>query len=172
VIQTGKPFSTVEEHQGARAIQNLCSSGQNTFGRSQWGHYRFAGNFLGHYGAAPAEEKIRRVNNLLAQNRKELRARNRQMQDDLKMARDVQLTMLPQQYPSFPCSGSGNSSAFQFTHRYLPTGTVGGDFFSISAVSETEAGVFICDVAGHGVRFRAGDRNDSGAGGRTQIVRA
>jgi serine phosphatase RsbU (regulator of sigma subunit) len=34
----------------------------------------------------------------------------------------------------------------------LPAGTVGGDFFSISALSETEAGVFICDVAGHGVR--------------------
>jgi len=64
----------------------------------------------------------------------------------------VQLTMLPQQYPSFPCTTSSGSSAFQFTHRYLPTGTVGGDFFSISALSETEAGVFICDVAGHGVR--------------------
>jgi sigma-B regulation protein RsbU (phosphoserine phosphatase) len=29
---------------------------------------------------------------------------------------------------------------------------VGGDFFAVSALSETEAGVFICDVAGHGVR--------------------
>jgi serine phosphatase RsbU (regulator of sigma subunit) len=29
---------------------------------------------------------------------------------------------------------------------------VGGDFFAVSALSENEAGVFICDVAGHGVR--------------------
>jgi len=29
---------------------------------------------------------------------------------------------------------------------------VGGDFFSVSALSDTEAVVFICDVAGHGVR--------------------
>src|SRR5436309_1180589 len=99
-----------------------------------------------------AEEKIRRVNGLLAQNRKELRLRNRQMQDDLKMAREVQLTMLPQQYPAFPSVDDPRHSAFEFTHRYLPTGTVGGDFFTISALSETEAGVFICDVAGHGVR--------------------
>jgi len=99
-----------------------------------------------------ADEKVRRVNGLLAQNRKELRARNRQLQDDLKMAREIQLTMLPQQYPAFPKPSSPNESAFQFTHRYYPAGTVGGDFFSISALSETEAGVFICDVAGHGVR--------------------
>jgi sigma-B regulation protein RsbU (phosphoserine phosphatase) len=43
-------------------------------------------------------------------------------------------------------------SAFQFTHRYLPTGAVGGDFFTVSALSDNEASVFICDVAGHGVR--------------------
>ena len=29
---------------------------------------------------------------------------------------------------------------------------MGGDFFAVSALSENEAGVFICDVAGHGVR--------------------
>jgi len=29
---------------------------------------------------------------------------------------------------------------------------VGGDFFAVSALSASEAGVFICDVAGHGVR--------------------
>ena len=29
---------------------------------------------------------------------------------------------------------------------------MGGDFFTVSALSENEAGVFICDVAGHGVR--------------------
>ena len=74
------------------------------------------------------------------------------MEDDLKMAREIQLTMLPQQYPAFPRSASPAESAFQFTHRYLPAGTVGGDFFAVSALSENEAGVFICDVAGHGVR--------------------
>ena len=29
---------------------------------------------------------------------------------------------------------------------------MGGDFFAVSALSENEASVFICDVAGHGVR--------------------
>jgi serine phosphatase RsbU (regulator of sigma subunit) len=60
--------------------------------------------------------------------------------------------MLPQQYPTFPVPGDSARSAFLFTQRYLPAGSVGGDFFTISALSETEAGVFICDVAGHGVK--------------------
>ena len=68
------------------------------------------------------------------------------------MAREIQVTMLPQQYPAFPRSASPSDSVLQFTHRYLPAGTVGGDFFAVSALSEDEAGVFICDVAGHGVR--------------------
>ena len=59
------------------------------------------------------------------------------MEDDLKMAREIQLTMLPQQYPTFPRTALPSESAFQFTHRYLPAGTVGGDFFAVSALSET-----------------------------------
>jgi serine phosphatase RsbU (regulator of sigma subunit) len=43
-------------------------------------------------------------------------------------------------------------SAFQFVHRYQPAETVSGDFFSLSALSDDEVGVFICDVTGHGVR--------------------
>jgi sigma-B regulation protein RsbU (phosphoserine phosphatase) len=152
VIQTGKSFNTVEEHQppgkGKMYVQvvktPLISPNGDIVG--------LQGIFWDITEQRLAEEKIRRVNGLLAQNRKELRARNRQMQEDLKMARDVQLTMLPQVYPAFPPGAADGSSAFQFTHRYLPTGAVGGDFFSISALSETEAGVFICDVAGHGVR--------------------
>ena len=74
------------------------------------------------------------------------------MEDDLKMAREIQLTMLPQQYPVFPRGANAADSALQFTHRYLPTSAVGGDFFTVSALSDNEASVFICDVAGHGVR--------------------
>ncbi|HAO78874.1 MAG TPA: hypothetical protein DCQ92_07855, partial [Verrucomicrobia subdivision 3 bacterium] len=44
------------------------------------------------------------------------------------------------------------NSAFQFVHRYEPAESVSGDFFSVSAISGTEVGVFICDVTGHGIR--------------------
>jgi sigma-B regulation protein RsbU (phosphoserine phosphatase) len=99
-----------------------------------------------------AEEKARQAYELLRQSREELQARNLEMEEDLKMAREIQLAMLPQQYPEFPRAGAHGTSAFQFTHRYLPANNVGGDFFTVSALSETEAGIFICDVAGHNVR--------------------
>jgi serine phosphatase RsbU (regulator of sigma subunit) len=37
-------------------------------------------------------------------------------------------------------------------HRYQPAESVSGDFFSITPISDTEVGVFICDVTGHGIR--------------------
>lgn len=99
-----------------------------------------------------AEERIRKANLALAHSQQELKTRNMQMEEDLRMAREIQLTMLPQQYPTFPKAARPEESRFQFAHRYLPTGTIGGDFISIAPYSDTEAGVFICDVAGHGVR--------------------
>jgi phosphoserine phosphatase RsbU/P len=152
VLETGEPYETVEEHQPPGG-QKMYVQVVKTPLRGDDGKITgLQGIFWDITEQRLADEKVRRVNSLLAQNRKELRARNRQMQDDLKMAREIQLTMLPQQYPAFPKPSVPDKSAFQFTHRYFPAGTVGGDFFSISALSETEAGVFICDVAGHGVR--------------------
>ncbi len=99
-----------------------------------------------------AEERIRLANAELARSQEELRLKNAVLEANLKMAREIQLAMLPQQLPTFPRSAAPAESAFQFTHRYHPSGTVGGDFFSVTALSDTEAAVFICDVAGHDVR--------------------
>ena len=99
-----------------------------------------------------AEEQIRRATGELSRSREELRAKNSLLEENLRTAREIQLTMLPQQYPSFPQSAPAELSAFQFVHRYQPAESVSGDFFSISAISDTEVGVFICDVTGHGVR--------------------
>jgi len=99
-----------------------------------------------------AEEQIRRTTAELSRSREELRAKNQLMEDNLRMAREIQTAMLPQQYPVFPQTAAPEQSAFQFSHRYQPAEAVSGDFFSVAQISDTEAGVFICDVAGHGVR--------------------
>jgi len=99
-----------------------------------------------------AEERIRAANAELARSQEELRQKNAVLEENLVMAREIQLAMLPQQLPTFPIGASPAESSFKFTHRYHPSGTVGGDFFSVSALSDAEAAVFICDVAGHGVR--------------------
>ena len=152
VMQTGKPYETVEEHQPPGRDKMYVQVVKTPLHGADGTIIGLQGIFWDITQQRLADEKIRRVNALLAQNRKELRLKNAQMEDDLRMAREIQLTMLPQQYPAFPHSASPSQSAFQFTHRYLPAGTVGGDFFAVSALSASEAGVFICDVAGHGVR--------------------
>lgn len=74
-----------------------------------------------------------------------------QMDQELALAREVQFALLPQSYPRFPRSATEAASALKFSHSYLPEGRVGGDFFTISQLSDTQAGVLICDVMGHGV---------------------
>ncbi|MEW6158356.1 MAG: SpoIIE family protein phosphatase, partial [Verrucomicrobiota bacterium] len=99
-----------------------------------------------------AEERLNRAHSELAASREELRLKNDQMEDDLRMAREFQQAILPQQYPVFPPGVDPQKSLLQFCHRYFPSGAVGGDFFNVIALSDAKAGVFICDVMGHGVR--------------------
>ena len=99
-----------------------------------------------------AEEQIRRTTGELARSREETRAKNLIMEENLRTAREIQLTMLTQQKKSIPRDVPPEQSAFQFTHRYQPAETVSGDFFNILALSDAEVGVLICDVTGHGVR--------------------
>ena len=83
----------------------------------------------------------------------QLHERNAQLTDDLDMAREVQQALLPQTYPEIPPPRMAASMGrLRFDHRYRPSAAVGGDFFNVDAVSETCAGVFVCDVMGHGMR--------------------
>jgi sigma-B regulation protein RsbU (phosphoserine phosphatase) len=68
------------------------------------------------------------------------------------MARDIQQVFLPQKYPSFPRGLTLQESWLRFCHWYEPAEQVGGDFFCVLPLSDTDAGVFICDVLGHGLR--------------------
>ncbi len=45
-----------------------------------------------------------------------------------------------------------NAEAKFILQGYRPNGAVGGDFFDVLSLSDTCAGLFICDVMGHGVR--------------------
>ncbi len=152
IMATGRPFETVEENRRPDGDRSYVQVVKTPL-------YDTTGHVIGLQGIfwditvqKVADERIRQANADLASSREELRLKNDVMEENLKMAREIQLSMLPQQYPVLPRGAAPAESAFQFTHRYQPSGTVGGDFFSISALSDTEVAVFICDVAGHGVR--------------------
>ncbi|MCU0771000.1 MAG: fused response regulator/phosphatase [Verrucomicrobia bacterium] len=96
----------------------------------------------------------RAIQSALTQKRlaEQVEAYHAQLAADLDVARRLQQSLLPQSYPVFPRSVLPGQSALRFEHRFFWTTQLGGDFFSVQALSDTQAGVLICDVMGHGVR--------------------
>lgn len=82
----------------------------------------------------------------------ELRTKNKELEDELRMAREIQQALLPHHYPRFSDGVHPFSEALHFTHCYRPATALSGDFFDVLRLSDSEAGVFICDVMGHGPR--------------------
>jgi sigma-B regulation protein RsbU (phosphoserine phosphatase) len=94
----------------------------------------------------------KRAEEQLAKYAEELREKNAQLEADLEIARELQNALLPQQFPLFPSFASPEESALRFHHFFSPSSAVGGDFFQVFQISDSIAGVLICDVMGHGVR--------------------
>ena len=83
---------------------------------------------------------------------REIRLKNEQIEEDLRLSRELQQAMLPANYPVFLPRMPHGTDVFRFHHYYRPYSLVGGDFFHIIKLGDRSAGVFIADVMGHGVR--------------------
>ena len=94
----------------------------------------------------------RQLEDRLAESTAELRRKNSQMEADMAMARQVQVALLPHQYPVAPAGVSAEHSLVRFCHRWIPSSAVAGDFFAVLPVVPMSAAVLLCDVMGHGVR--------------------
>jgi len=80
----------------------------------------------------------------LSQSEEILRKKNRIMERELDYAQVIIRMLLPSEAPVFPWVRS--------CFRYIPLDEIGGDFFSFHPLGDGEnLGVFIGDVAGHGV---------------------
>ncbi|HTQ50569.1 MAG TPA: SpoIIE family protein phosphatase [Candidatus Acidoferrales bacterium] len=152
VIETGQTYEIVEDHHPLGQEKTTIQVVKTPLYSADGSIIGIQGIFWDITAQKMAEEQIRRANAELARSREELRTKNLLMQENLQMAREIQFAMLPQQYPVFPPAVPAEQSAFRFVHRYSPAETVSGDFFNVSALSEDEAAVFICDVTGHGMR--------------------
>ncbi|MFZ0827717.1 MAG: SpoIIE family protein phosphatase [Verrucomicrobiia bacterium] len=111
-----------------------------------------AGRIVGTFGISRDITKRKRAEEALAERTQQLQKKNQQIEDEMKMARELQLAMLPQKFPAVPPHRPAHESALKFFSFFLPSGAVSGDFFDVVALSDTSVGVFICDVMGHDVR--------------------
>ena len=66
-----------------------------------------------------------------------------EIQKELEVARRIQLSILPASFP--------NSANFRVAARYVPMTSVAGDFYDFIVADDTQAGLLIADVSGHGV---------------------
>jgi serine phosphatase RsbU (regulator of sigma subunit) len=62
---------------------------------------------------------------------------------ELKLARDVQRSILPQAVPQI--------QGLEIAARYLPMSSVAGDFYDFVGVDDDHLGALIADVSGHGL---------------------
>ena len=108
------------------------------------------GKIVGTFGVSSDVTELVRTQQSLAETAAALQGRNDEMEEELALAREVQQALLPHEYPIIP-AGSG-SGRLRFGHRYIPISGLAGDFFEVFPVGEHSAGLFICDVMGHGVR--------------------
>jgi len=118
-----------------------------------------AGEIIGIFGinrdftaVKQIEDALEEERNRLRDTTAELRAKNTQLEADLRMAREVQLALLPREYPTLPAYDFSGHPPFRFAHYYRAAAAVGGDFFDFFPLSPTRVGIFICDVMGHGLR--------------------
>jgi serine phosphatase RsbU (regulator of sigma subunit) len=83
---------------------------------------------------------------------RELREKNELMEEELRMAHELQQALLPRHFPLVPAGAEPERNAVRVCSFYRASHFVGGDCFNVTRVSETALSVFICDVMGHGVR--------------------
>ena len=110
------------------------------------------GKVIGTFGVSRDITLRKKAEQELARVAAELRTKNRALEEDLGMARELQNALLPQQFPRFPRGAEESESAIHFHHIYKPSAAVSGDFFDVFEIAENVAGLLICDVMGHGVR--------------------
>ena len=63
--------------------------------------------------------------------------------NELEMARQIQLSILPRETPEM--------KGLEIAARYIPMSTVAGDFYDFIIVDEKHVGILIADVTGHGL---------------------
>ena len=97
-----------------------------------------------HKPFSPAVVKARvRTHILLREARAQLAAQLDALNEELEMARQIQLSILPHSVPQLP--------GLDIAARYSPMTSVAGDFYDFIEIDDKHIGILIADVSGHGL---------------------
>jgi len=97
-----------------------------------------------HKPFSPAVVKARvRSHIFLREARAQLASQLLALNNELEMARQIQLSILPHSIPKLP--------GLEISARFLPMTSVAGDFYDFIEIDEKHIGILIADVSGHGL---------------------
>ena len=68
------------------------------------------------------------------------------IENELKIATEIQTSIIPQDFPAFP-----DRTEFEIFAKMIPAKEVGGDFYDFFAIDKSRIGIVIGDVSGKGV---------------------
>lgn len=85
----------------------------------------------------------RRASDALAASERTLAQQLLAINNELELARQTQLSILPKDTPRLP--------GLEIAARYMPMSAVAGDFYDFVVVDEKHVGILIADVSGHGL---------------------
>jgi len=97
-----------------------------------------------HKPFSPAVVKARVHTHLVLREAREQLARQLlDINNELEMAREIQLSILPHEIPKI--------RGLKIAARYFPMSSVAGDFYDFIIVDEKHVGILVADVSGHGL---------------------
>ena len=79
----------------------------------------------------------------------ELNEKNKMVEEEISLAKEIQQSFLPEPHLFFP---SKEKPVLSIENCYLPSSTLAGDFLEVLKISDTQLGILISDVMGHGIR--------------------
>ena len=128
---------------GSRDIPVIFLTGKTEAGDETKGFEVGAVDYI-HKPFSPAVVKARVHTHLVLREAREQLARQLLfINNELEMAREIQLSILPQETPKI--------LGLEIAARYVPMSSVAGDFYDFIIVDEKHVGILIVDVSGHGL---------------------
>jgi len=107
-----------------------------------------AGKIIGTFGVSGDVTELVETRNKLSEITDAMEARNQALEEELKLAREIQQAAVPHALPTI----QSDRWTANFCHCCQPASDLAGDFLEVVDLGENRTGFLVCDVMGHGVR--------------------
>ena len=142
IMETGQPIVNKLEEISWRDNHTTWSMS------SKFPWYDPEGNLIGTFGVSGDVTELVQTRNDLAKIADDLARKHEAMEEELRLAREIQQAGVPKSLPKI----DGGNWNLDFKHVYEPATDLAGDFLEVKRLGEGRAGFLVCDVMGHGVR--------------------